>query len=151
MFRIVPLRNLLIVFGLCLATFSSAMAQSMVSISGSKVNMRASPSLRAEVLWELKRGYPLRVVKRTGRWLQVRDFENDSGWVARSLTGRSPHHVVKSSTANVRKGPGTRNSIIGKAEYGETLRTLGKRGKWVRIQRENGQKGWIAKGLLWGF
>ncbi|WP_418318588.1 SH3 domain-containing protein [Piscinibacter sakaiensis] len=148
---IAPLRNLLIVLGLCLATLSSAMAQSMVSIKGSTVNMRAQPNLRSEVLWELKRGYPLRVIKRSGRWLKVRDFENDSGWVARSLTGRSPHHVVKSNTANVRKGPGTRHSIVGKAEYGETLRTLGKRGKWVHIQRSNGQKGWIAKGLLWGF
>lgn len=151
MSRIASLRNLLIAFGLCMATLSSALAQSMVSISGSTVNMRAKPSLSSEVLWELKRGYPLRVVKRTGRWLQVRDFENDSGWVARSLTGRAPHHVVKSNTANVRSGPSTRHKVIGKAEYGETLRTLGRKGKWVNVQRSNGQKGWIAKGLLWGF
>ncbi len=145
------LRRPLLVLSLCLATMSSALAQSMVSISGSTVNMRAQPNLRSEVLWELKRGYPLKVLKRNGRWLKVRDFENDSGWVARSLTGRSPHHVVKSDTANVRKGPSTRHAIVGKAEYGETLRTLGKRGKWVHVRRSNGQKGWIAGSLLWGF
>ncbi len=145
------LRHFLLAICLSLVAMSGAMAQSMVSISGSKVNMRASPNLGSEVLWELKRGYPLKVLKRSGRWLQVSDFENDRGWVARSLTGKSSHFVVKSSTANVRKGPGTRNAIVGKAKYGETLRTLSKRGKWVRVQRENGQKGWIAKGLLWGF
>ncbi len=147
----IALRHFLLAIALCLATVTSVMAQSMVSIKGSKVNMRAGPDLRSEVLWELRRGYPLKVLKRRGRWLQVVDFENDRGWVARSLTGKSPHHVVKSSTANVRKGPGTRNPIIGKAKYGETLRTLTVRGKWVRVQREGGQKGWIAKGLLWGF
>lgn len=147
----ITIRHGLIAMGLSLATMSSVMAQSMVSVSGSTVNMRAGPSLRSEVLWELKRGYPLRVLQRAGRWLQVSDFENDRGWVARRLTGTAPHHVVKSSTANVRKGPGTHTAIIGKADYGETLSTLGRRGKWVHIQRDNGQKGWIAKGLLWGF
>ncbi len=148
--RLTP-RHLLIAFSLCLATLSSAMAQKMVSVKGSTVNMRAQPTTNAEVLWELKRGYPLQVLKQRGRWLKVRDFENDSGWVARSLTGRTPHHVVRSQVANVRSGPSLRSRIVAKASYGESLRTLARRDKWVRVQRENGQTGWIARSLLWGF
>jgi uncharacterized protein YgiM (DUF1202 family) len=81
----------------------------------------------------------------------VRDFENDRGWVARALTGSTPHHVVKARTANVRQGPGTQHRIVGKAEYGELLRTREKRSDWVRVERDNGKTGWIAKRLLWGW
>jgi SH3-like domain-containing protein len=103
------------------------------------------------VLWELQRGYPLQVVKRKNRWAQVRDFEGDTGWVAASLTGRTPHHIVKVNNANLRKGPGTQHRIVGKASYGELVRTKEKRGGWVRVERSGGTNGWISKKLLWGW
>ena len=129
----------------------TAQAQTMVSIQGSTVNMREAPSTRSAVLWELRRGYPLQVTQRKGNWLAVKDFEGDTGWVARSLTGRTPHHVVKSKVANVRSGPGTQHRIVGRAEYGELMRTREKKDGWVRVEREQGVSGWIARRLLWGF
>jgi len=141
--------------GLCAALFALcagvAQAQSMVSIQGSTVNMREAPSTRSAVLWELRRGYPLQVTQRKGNWLAVKDFEGDTGWVARSLTGRTPHHVIKSKVANVRSGPGTQHRIVGRAEYGELVRTREKKDGWVRVEREQGVSGWIARRLLWGF
>jgi len=115
------------------------------------LNMRSGPSTNTDVLWELQRGYPLQVVQRKNRWVQVRDFEGDTGWVASSLTGRTPHHVVKVNNANLRKGPGTQHRIVGKANYGELLRTKEKRGSWVRVERPSGDNGWISKKLLWGW
>jgi len=139
---------------LALATLSVAgpgMAQEMVSIRGSTVNMRAGPGTDSEVLWELQRGYPLQVVKRQGSWLEVRDFEDDRGWVSRSLVGRVPHMIVKVDHANIRSGPGARYRVIGKAEYGELLRTLERRADWVRVRRAAGEIGWVARRLLWGW
>ncbi|TNF60590.1 MAG: peptide-binding protein [Burkholderiales bacterium] len=127
-------------------------AQGMVSIKGSTVNMRSGPSTQNQILWELKRGYPLRVIRRQGSWLEVSDFENDSGWVARSLVDSTPHHVVKSRIANIRRGPGTQHAIVGKAEYGDVLRTREKRAGWVRVEHTaTGTTGWIARRLLWGW
>ena len=148
-----PVRALIAAATLCTLalTTSLASAQTMVSVKGSTLNMREGPGTNTSVLWELKRGYPLQVTKRQGPWLQVRDFEGDSGWVARSLTGKTPHHVVKAKVANIRSGPGTQNRIVGKAEYGELLRTREKRADWVRVEREEGVGGWIAKQLLWGW
>ncbi|MDO9251360.1 MAG: SH3 domain-containing protein [Hydrogenophaga sp.] len=137
--------------GLALLSAPAVHAQNMVSVKGNVLNMRSGPGTQTEVLWELKKGYPLQVVNRKGNWLQVRDFENDRGWVARALTGSTPHHVVKARTANVRQGPGTQHRIVGKAEYGELLRTREKRSDWVRVERDNGKTGWIAKRLLWGW
>lgn len=126
-------------------------AQDMVSVRGEPVNMRAGPGTGSEVLWELGRGYPLQVLSRKGRWLQVRDYEGDRGWVARSLTQRVPHHVVKSRVANLRRGPGTGHRIIARLEYGEVLRTREKRADWVRVELVNGQTGWVTRRLLWGW
>lgn len=142
---------------LCMAALSTSAlvqaqpAQQMVSVSGTTLNMRSGPGTNAPVLWELKKGYPLQITQRKGGWVQVRDFEGDTGWVARSLTGQAPHHVVKAKVANIRSGPGTQHSVVGKADYGDLLRTREKRADWVRVERAEGPGGWIAKTLLWGW
>jgi SH3-like domain-containing protein len=149
-----PTRHTLAAMVLCLsalALWGNVAAQEMVSIKGATVNMRAGPGTDSEVRWELPRGYPLQVLRRNGNWLEVRDFEDDRGWVARSLVGKAPHMVVKVSTAKIRSGPGTRYRVVGRAEYGELLRTLERRADWVRVKREAGQSGWIARRLLWGY
>jgi SH3-like domain-containing protein len=144
-------RHFVIAVGLCLATLSSAMAQNMVSVKGNTLNMRSGPGTNTQILWELKKGYPLRVVKRQNKWLQVKDFEGDSGWVFGSLTSSKPHYIVKRPTANVRSGPGTQYRLVGKAAYGEVVRTRENRGRWVRVERTGAPNGWIAKSLLWGW
>lgn len=138
---------------LCTALFAMpvAMAQQMVSVRGQPVNMRAGPGTAHEVLWELSRGYPLKVLRRQGRWLFVQDFENDKGWIARSLTGSAPHHVVKVPRANLRRGPGLQHPVVGQFAYGEVLRTREKRREWVRVEGGGGESGWVARRLLWGW
>ena len=137
---------------ICLALVQSpALAREMVSIKGNVVNMRSGPGTGSQILWELEKGYPLQVLKRKGDWLQVRDFENDKGWVARQLTGRTPHHIVKARIANIRSGPSTRFKVVGKSERYDLLRTRGSDAGWVRVQRDDGVKGWVSKKLLWGW
>lgn len=130
---------------------ATASAAEMVSVRSKMLNMRAGPGTHYETQWQLQRGFPLEVIGRQGNWLKIRDFENDIGWVARSLTSRTPHHIVKARVANVRSGPSTRNRVVGKAMYGEVLRTLEKRISWVRVERSNGAKGWVSRSLLWGW
>ncbi|MGE0350125.1 SH3 domain-containing protein [Hydrogenophaga sp.] len=148
-----PVRHFMAAASLCALALTASVvhAQNMVSVKGSTLNMREGPGTNTTVLWELKRGYPLQVTQRKGGWIKVRDFEGDTGWVARRLTGSTPHHIVKVRTANVRSGPGTKNRIVGKVEYGELLRTREKRAGWVRVEREQGAGGWIARRLLWGW
>ena len=89
MFGAVTVRQFLVVASLGVASLTTAFAAEMVSIKGSIVNMRSGPSTRTEALWELKKGYPLKVLKRKGSWIQVQDFENDRGWVSRKLDGQN--------------------------------------------------------------
>lgn len=136
---------------LLLLTAGAAQAQQYVSIKGSSVNVRETPSTRSATLWELSDGYPLRVTQRKGNWLKVRDYEEPLGWVYAPLTSKTPHMVVTARTANLRAGPGPSHRVVGKLQQHEVVRTLKKSGTWAHVQREGGQKGWVARSLAWGW
>jgi len=145
-------RHFLLALGISASLSSlSAQAQQMVSISNPTVNMRSGPGTNHSVEWALSKGYPLKVLKRQGQWLQVSDFENDRGWVHRPLTSSAAHHVVRVKVANLRQQPSVRSRILDKLEYGEVVRTLSKRPDWVKVQRPGGQAGWVSRKLLWGW
>lgn len=127
-------------------------AQELVSVRGPVVNLRAGPTTDSEVLWQLRRGYPLLVLERQGDWLRVRDFEGDEGWIAARLTGSERYHIVRARTLNLRSGPGTEWQIIGQARYGDVLATVRRQGDWVQLRAPDGQGTvWAASDLLWGW
>ena len=128
-----------------------AQAREMRSVARPSINMRAGPGTHHDAQWRLTRGYPLEIIGREGSWYQVRDFERDTGWIHRPLLSRAPHHIVKANVANIRAAPGTRSRILGKARYGEVLRTVEKRPQWVKVRDEGGLVGWISRRLLWGW
>jgi uncharacterized protein YgiM (DUF1202 family) len=129
----------------------ASQARDMVSVAKSEINMRTGASTRHSVVWALSKGYPLEVTARRGKWLKVRDFEKDTGWVYRPLVNKTPHVIVNAGIVNVRSAPSTRSRILGKAPYGEVLRTLEHRSNWVKVQRDSGLKGWISRRLVWGW
>lgn len=148
-FRRLP--ALLLAFILLPGAIATAQAREMVSVDRSAANMRTGPGTNHELSWVLQRGYPLMVTGKKGAWIKVSDFEKDQGWMLRSLTGKKPHHIVSAKVANLRSEPHTRSRVVGKLEYGEVLRTVEKRGDWVKVQRDPSGTGWVAKNLLWGW
>ena len=149
-FRRLPAVFLALVL-LLLSVMSAAHAREMVSVARPEINLRTGPGTRYTANWALSSGYPLEVLSRKGGWLQVRDFENDRGWVLGRLVNHAPHYVVKAKVANLRSRPSTRSRISGKLLYGDVLRTLARRGEWIKVQRKGGGSGWVAKRLLWGW
>lgn len=123
----------------------------MVSLSADRVNLRTAPSTKSKVKWVLGKGVPLQVISSKGKWLKVRDFENDSGWVYGQLTTNKGHMVVKRKIVNIRSGPGTKYRIIAQAQYGVVFRTLKQIKGWAKVRHENGTIGWISRKLLWGW
>ncbi len=127
----------------------------MVAVKNDNVNMRSGPSLNKEVIWKLGIGFPLKVVKKSGKWLRVKDFEGAIGWVHKDVVSRSGHMIVKAQKKNkgkinIRKKPGTRSKVVAKAYYGVVFKTLDQKKGWVKVQ--HGEViGWIKRSLLWGF
>lgn len=140
---------LAVVFLLCLVGVAQA---KMVSVVGEMVNMRSGPGKNYSVVWELGKGYPLKIVTTKGHWLKVTDFENDTGWVYKSLVGRTPYLVVKKKIVNLRSGPSKNNKIVRQAQKGVVFRTLEKKGSWVKVKHEEEKvTGWVLRSLLWGW
>jgi len=118
--------------------------------------MRSGPGTKYRVLWKLGNGFPLKVLKHSGKWIRVRDFEGTIGWVYRGVVNRTAHMIVKvhknsKTKINVRSGPGTRYTVVAKAYYGVVFRTLKQKNGWVRIKHEQGVTGWVKRTLLWGW
>jgi SH3-like domain-containing protein len=99
-----------------------AHAQRMVSVSGKEVNLRSGPGTQHPAEWTLSKGYPL-----------------------------TPHYIVKVKVANLRSQPTTRSRVVAKLAYGDVLRTLERKSDWVKVQRQGGLRGWVARTLLWGW
>jgi SH3-like domain-containing protein len=133
------------------AVAPQVLAQQMVSVSGKDVNLRSGPGTQHPADWTLSRGYPLEVIRDQGDWLEVRDFENDKGWIYRPLVSNTPHHVVKVKAANLRSEPTTGSRIVARLAYGDILKTLESRSDWVKVQRSGGLRGWVARRLVWGW
>ncbi len=135
-----------------LAGNSAAIARDMVAVDRNEINMRAGAGTQHEALWVLSRGYPLQVLAKQGKWLKVRDFENDRGWVYKPLTStRAQHHVVKARVVNIRSKPSVQSRVLAKATHGEILKTLGRKNDWVKVQQDGGPVGWVARRLVWGW
>ncbi len=123
----------------------------MVTVAKNWINLRSGPGIKYKVLWQLDKGYPLKVIETRGKWYKVRDYENDVGWVHSSLTSPKPHVIVKKSRVNVRSGPGTDKEKIAMAEKGTVFSTLKRTKNWVKVRHEQGVTGWISRRLVWGW
>lgn len=145
------LKNMLVAFLLVLLVASTAAAR-MVSVANDIVNMRTGPGKKNAILWELGKGYPLKVLSTKGNWIKVVDFENDTGWIYKKLVNRKPHLVVKNKIVNVRSGPGTKFKIVRQAKRGVVFTTLKRQAGWVKVRHEESRLvGWIMRSLLWGW
>ena len=150
-------QTLLTVAALCCLLFSpAAVLAEMVAIAGEDVNMRSGPGTKNEVLWKMGTGFPLEVVKRSGDWLQVKDFEGSTGWVQKNTVNTAQHVVVRANkgtdnTINVRSEPSRKAGVVAQAKYGVVFKKLAKKGDWVQVEHGEGVTGWIESSLLWGF
>ena len=150
------IRILLLLMFMTWSVCGQAAGMTMVSVSGEKVNLRKGPSTSDPIIWELGKGFPLKVVGSKGSWYKVSDFENDVGWIYKNLVSRKPHLIVKvnknsKDQINIRSGPGTKYQVVGKAQYGVVFETLQQKSGWVKVRHETGFTGWIKRSLLWGW
>ena len=130
--------------------FSSAFGADYVSVKGDNVNVRTGAGTNYEVSMELFKGYPLKVVTTQGDWLKIVDFENDSGWIHRSLVNDGNTVIVNGNkNVNMRAESSTNSQVVALVDRGVVLTKLETKGKWVKLKHSTGLIGWIYKPLLW--
>ncbi|SHO45332.1 SH3 domain-containing protein [Desulfopila aestuarii] len=143
-------RSLLALSATCLLLATPAMAEEYVSVTKDNVNVRTAPNTQSQVYMELFAGYPLKVLKKDGEWLQISDFEGDTGWIHQSLVGKNNTVIINASkSVNMRAEPNTNSAVVADVERGVIMTKLEENGKWVKLKHSSGTIGWIYKPLLW--
>lgn len=62
----------------------------------------------------------------------------------------SPRETVTASRLNLRKGAGDTEPILAVLERGDRLRILARKGAWIHVVTDKGQKGWVHGGYVTG-
>lgn len=120
-----------------------------VSVQRDKINIRSGPGTNHEILWEVFRGFPLKILERRGNWARIVDFENDQGWIYTPLVNRTKSVIVQVNIANLRVGPGANFEVIASVRYGVLFEPLERRQDWIRVKHADGTTGWMSDRLLW--
>jgi len=125
-------------------------AAQFVSVKKDGVNVHTGPGTNYSICMELPKGYPLKMIKKRGDWLEVSDFEDDKGWISASLVLPGTTVIVKVKQAvKMRSKPSTSASVIATVNPGVLLTKISRKEKWVKVRSSKGFIGWMYSGLLW--
>ncbi len=134
---------------------SFATAQSRVIVKANRTNVRAQPSLDAEVLASLNPGQEVTVlgeVLPTGGkepWTRIALPKSVAVWVHGPLVNR-PAGTVQARELNFRTGPGLNYSVLGQLKRGDVVTVIQESGGWLQIEPPAGAVAYIASRLLGG-
>ena len=121
-----------------------------LSLKNNKVNLRQGPSFEYPIKLVYKKKYlPVIIIDKSGTWRQIKDFENNSGWIHISqLSGRKSGINIKNNSI-IYKKPTIYSKPIAKLEVGRLVSIKKCKTKWCKIAT-GGYSGWIFKDSLWG-
>ncbi|MEJ2656683.1 MAG: SH3 domain-containing protein [Desulfobacterales bacterium] len=134
---------------LFLNSLNVAYAGKRLTVSVSNANIRSGPGTNYDILWQVNKYYPIRIIKKVGAWFQFVDFEGDEGWIKNTLVRNIPSVITIKENCNIRSGPGTQYSVAFQAEKGVAFKIIKQKGSWIYVQHADGDKGWIYKSLVW--
>jgi len=143
-----PVFLLLVFFFTNLFVLPGEASSERLSVTSDIANIRSGPGTNFKVLWQIEKFHPVVIINKQGNWYQFKDFENDRGWIHKSLL-RDIETVITKKGCNIRSGPGTSHKIAFTAEKGIPFKVLKRQGKWIRVQHADGDTGWIFSALVW--
>ena len=132
-----------------LSLSAAALAAEYVSVKKDGVNIRSGPDTKNSVVWQVFESFPLEVIKREGKWLNVVDFEGDKGWIYETLISSKKTVIVNVDTANMRAGSSTDDALVATVKKGVVFEVLEIKGDWMKLRYKNEITGWMHNSLIW--
>ncbi len=124
-----------------------------VEANSVNINVRTGPSTSFSILEQIQPETKYLLLEEEGEWLKIQLSANKTGWVAKwlvtitqetsQITTQSDIVTIHADILNVRKGPSTDDSIIGKLYLGEEIEIVDIKEGWYKITYKNSY-GWIA-------
>jgi SH3-like domain-containing protein len=114
-----------------------------------RVNLRARPTTKAEVVGQVNRGDTLDVFEHTmaegEEWVRVALPATASAYVN---AAHVKDGVVTADTLNVRSGTSTKHAVLAKLKKGDHVDVIDARGEWLKIHPPAGASAWVAARLV---
>jgi len=121
-----------------------------LTLKNIKVNLRQGPSFEYPIKLVYKKKYlPVIIIDKSETWRQIRDFENNSGWIHISQLSKRKSGINIKNNSIIYKKPTIYSKPIAKLEVGRLVSIKKCKTKWCKIAT-GGYGGWIFKDSLWG-
>ena len=139
----------IIVAGALLFNTQPAYTAQRLAVVSEIANIRSGPGTNYNIVWQVERYHPIKVLQEKGNWYKFKDFEGDTAWIYKQLVGNVSTVITKKDKCNIRSGPSTKHSIVFTAERGIPFKVIKRKGNWLNVKHTDGDRGWIYKSLVW--
>jgi SH3-like domain-containing protein len=136
-------------------TFAAQQIQEVnyfASLRSNETNVRAGPSQNYPIKFTFKlRGIPIRVISEYDNWLEIEDYEGETGWLNKSLITKKRTLMVVSNSeyVNFYKKPNSKSKILYHIENNVVLDLIKCSNDWCNAKAK-GKSGWIEKSEIFG-
>ena len=120
------------------------------SLGVDRAHMRTGPSLDYPIEWVLVRqGLPLEVLRRYGRWAQVKEPDGSMGWLKSDYLSTRRTAIVVERTRTIFADPKATALALYRVEAGASGEVISCADAWCKLDFD-GKSGWIPRVHLWG-
>ena len=121
-----------------------------LTLKNSEVNLRQGPSFEYPIKLIYKKKYlPVVIIDKSETWRQIKDFENNYGWIHISQLSKRKSGINIKDNSIIYKKPTFYSKPIAKLEVERLVLIKKCKRKWCKITT-GGYSGWILKDSLWG-
>ena len=137
-------------FLIFLSNINANVNKEFLTLKNIEVNLRQGPSFEYPIKLVYKKKYlPVLIIDKSETWRQIKDFENNSGWIHISQLSRRKSGINIKDNSIIYKKPTIYSKPIVKLEVGRLVLIKKCKTKWCKIAT-GGYSGWIFKSSLWG-
>ena len=141
---------LIIILNSLLLTNNANSKSEFLTLKNSKVNLRQGPSFDYPIKLIYKKKYlPVIILNKVETWRQIKDHQNNSGWIHISQLSKKKSAININENSIVYKNPTVYSKPIVKLKIGRLVLIKKCKKEWCQIETGN-YKGWTLKKFLWG-
>ncbi|MFT4718159.1 MAG: SH3-like domain-containing protein [Rickettsiales bacterium] len=123
------------------------------SLRSSKSNVRFGPGMNYDIKYILKlKSMPIQVIAEYDNWVEIKDFENEEGWINKSLITRKRTAMVRTDEEfiELHKSHFAKSKIVARLENNVILEVdeCNEVSCYIKV---SSQRGWVKKSEIWGW
>ncbi|MCB1972185.1 MAG: hypothetical protein H6851_03590 [Geminicoccaceae bacterium] len=121
-----------------------------VSLGADKIYMRTGPGKEFPIKWVYsKRGLPMEVIEESDDWREVKDPDNETGWIHKSLLSGKRYLMIANNIADLRRTPSDEAMVVARIEPRVVVEMLNCQPVWCLVDVGD-RRGWLSRRDVFG-